>query len=356
VRGRASLRDCIREAKGAVFYVVTFLLKRRRRILFLLLRFFYARIGDFVRQVSEKIGDKYAYIIGVEPAGACAARLCRKASDLKVLYFNMELFQFSKTHGKGRQLKRALELIALAAEPYVVLQSRNRADTFLKANRFVPPDRILLLPVASGGRKLEEKTDYFRKVFAIPRNKTIVLYAGNIIEWAMCHEIVESVRRWPPDCELVLHTYRKDAEMDPYVLQLIERAAGMPVHLSVKCLDHREIEQALASADIALLFYRELDENFTEIAFSSNKLAEYLRAGLPIISNSVSSLKEIIDGNRCGVTVEHPWLIGEAIASIRRDPETFRSNAFGVYERMFDFSKHFERFYLSLAQVLAKQQ
>lgn len=303
---------------------------------------------DFHRYLKKIIGlrdDSYQYIVGIEVLGLYTAHILKSNPGQKIIYFNMELFKLSTSRLPDRYLRGALESFVLKNNiDHIAIANKERIKVFLNDKKYIPASMVEMLPVASLGEPYLEKGNYFREKFNIPDDKTIVLYSGNIVEWAMCLEIVESVKNWGDEFVLVLHTYIEHPQNEDYY-DLIEKAM-LPgrVFISQKHFSFWELDKILSSAEIGLLFYREKDENFTEIGFSSNKLTQYLKTGMPIITNDLPFFSKFFDEHKCGKCVSSFEEIAGTISEISRDYSVYRKNAVSCYENYFDFRKYFNVF------------
>lgn len=316
------------------------------RLPVLLLKPFY--FGDYLfsRWLTRYLNDKYDYVFPVE----CTSLIAAARSNAKLVYYNMELLDWTEEnpiYGKDKKLLKTLEYEALQKTvEAVVIQNENRAKKFMAINRF--EKRCYILPVAAMGDTVSAKGTYLHDKFNIPADKRIVLYSGNIMPWAKCLEIVDNVRHWPRGFCLVIHTWRKGAFLSGYGLEIAKRAEGLPVFFSEEYMDYEDLALNLSSADIGLMFYEAIDENFTEILFSSNKLAEYLKAGLPIVTSDFATLKEFVHENGIGCTISSMEELPGALSKIVSTYEIYHKNATACYQANLRFEKFFETFYREL--------
>ena len=311
-----------------------------------LLKLFY--VGDhlFSLWLKKCLKDKYDYVFPVE----CNSLISVARSKAKIIYYNMELLDWTEEnpiYGKDKRLLKTLEHKALKEIVVAaVLQSENRARRFVKINNF--EKMCYILPVAAMGNSVSAKGTYLRDKFSIPADKKIVLYSGNIMPWTKCLEIVDNVRHWPEGFCLVIHTWRKGAFLSGYGLEIAKRAKGLPVFFSEEYMDYEDLAINLSSADIGLMFYEAIDENFTEILFSSNKLVEYLKAGLPIVTSDFATLKEFVHENGIGCTISSMEELPAALSKIVSIYEIYHKNASACYQAKLRFEKFFETFYREL--------
>ena len=94
----------------------------------------------------------------------------------------------------------------------------------------------------------------------------------------MCLEIAEAAQNWSDDLVLVLHSARKDVDTK-YVDRIRKRASQKEIYLSLSPIQWDLVPDLISSADIGLIFYRNIDLNFYETGSSSNKLVQYLQVG-----------------------------------------------------------------------------
>lgn len=262
----------------------------------------------------------------------------------KIVYFNMELLDWVKNSEvvENQLLWKTFEFREIKKLHHVAAPSKSRAKTFSEINSF-DYERISILPVASMGEPVKEKSQYFRDKFDIPDEKIIVLYSGNLKSWAQCMEIVRSVKKWPPQFVLVMHTWNKKIMKTGYVRDMIRQSEGLPVHFSYEYIDYDKLPQALSSADIGLAFYENIDRNFSEILYSSNKIGEYLKAGLAVICTDFPELKDFVDENQIGRAIPLDILPG-TLENILPVLGNYRRNATECYQNKYRFEIYFENF------------
>ena len=285
-------------------------------------------------------GKSYMALIGIDRGGLLPCSYAAKKLNIPVVYYNMELFQKKNCRDKRDFLCKALEIKCSQKCWFTVIQDRERAQVYMRENK-ISEDSIRYLAIATCGQPLTKKGDYFRKKFHLSKDQIIVIYAGNIVDWAMCYEIVQSVSDWPENCVLILHTWRKDIEKTGYFKKIVKESDSKRVYFSTIPLEYEELPNALSSADIGLLFYRPIDENFTEIASSSNKIAQYVQVGLPVIASDFPSIRRILQKYKSGVCVSGPDKIGEAVKKVLEDYDFYRRGAFMSYQEHYNFSKAF---------------
>lgn len=295
----------------------------------------------------ELTHGRYSCVIAVEAPALIT--LCAIPAGQRIVYYDMELLDWNgndPTYVCKLPLKN-LQSRMLKRVERVVIQSPHRAEVFARINEFAPA-AIDVLPVAAMGAPIPGRGRFFRDKFAIGDDVTLVVYSGNFARWAKCAEIIKSVREWPDKCALVMHTWRAGSMRGGYFREMKRAAAGLPVFFSAEYLAYDELAGALSSCDIGILLYEAINENFTEILFSSNKLAEYLKAGLPVVCSDFPSLREFVERWDVGVAISSPSDLPAAIRTIERKGETMKENARRCYEAELRFERHFETFYETL--------
>jgi glycosyltransferase involved in cell wall biosynthesis len=258
-----------------------------------------------------------------------------------VIYYNMELLDWSKENlvYRNKLFLKNLEFEAIKSISHAMITSPDRARLFCEINHF-PKEKVSSLPVVPLRQETGVRTRYFRDKFSIPDDYLLVIYSGNFVSWAMCLEIIGSMDSWPENAVLVMHTWNKSALSGDYFKKMEKTAENRRVFFSSDFLCHTDLAPALSSADVGLLFYEALDANFTEILFSSNKMAEYLAAGIPVICSSFPSLRSFVDDFGIGKSVEINE-IGDALSQICPEMEKYRQNVDLCRHEHFEFEPYF---------------
>jgi glycosyltransferase involved in cell wall biosynthesis len=307
---------------------------------------FFPSLAEFHQKVADHIDDDYICLVGVEPQGLIAATLAANASKhektIPVIYYNQELLLERDCHTFESKTLKALERICNQACSFTIIQDKRRAKYLCDDNN-LESESIICVPVSGLEKAYHKKGSLLQDMYGIPREKRILLYAGNMSSWAMCVEIAQAAQTWKDDFVLVLHSWREDMKNDPYVSRIRRLTENKKVYLSLMQVDWQKMPDLLSSADIGLVFYQNLGVNFYETGHSSNKLAQYLQAGLPLIASDFPSLRDVIDKYQCGEYGNGPEDIEHLAEKIFHDYENYRANAFRCYENEYDFSKYFKK-------------
>lgn len=299
-------------------------------------------MGKYYSFLQSKIDGSFTHLIGVEALGISLTS--GLSANKKVIYYNMELLQGKACRDYRWKSIKSMELQSLKEVTAVVIQNNERAKVFCAVNNF-DRNRVELLPIFPIGECIAQRTDSFRRMFDISEDKSIVVYAGNFQPWAFCHEIIESVREWDTDFVLIMHTWNKGCLCSTYFRKMVEMSKGLPIFFSTEPVAYAELPSLLASAHIGLLFYEPIDENFTEILGSSNKLAEYLKACLPVVTLSGGSLADFVMSKGIGLAVDRFSDLPAALRKIRLEHHSYRQACGECYGNEMGFGTHFDRLY-----------
>jgi glycosyltransferase involved in cell wall biosynthesis len=304
----------------------------------------------FARWLRQRLQQRrYDILVPVEALSLIAADRAGP-SGANIVYYNLELLDWAEENPLyyNKPVPKRLEHRALAGVKHVMITSPERGRIFASLNRF-PAQRVSPLPVAPLARASAPRGSYFRERFGIASGRLLVLYAGNFEPWAQCVEIIRSMPAWPAHAVLVMHTWNRAALGRAYFREMQAAAAGRAVHFSAETLGYEALAPALSSADIGLLFYQDIDANFSEILFSSNKMAEYMSAGLPVVCSPFPSLKKFVEEEGIGFGTNFDE-VGTAIARIAADLDGYRSRVAICAQRHFNFERSFNEAYSAYAR------
>jgi glycosyltransferase involved in cell wall biosynthesis len=305
---------------------------------------FFPFLVEFQQKIVKDLDEDYVCLVGVEPFGLIAATLaanaCKEKRSIPTIYYNQELLLEKECGRAETRVLKSLERLCNQACYLTIVQDKKRAK-HLRDDNHLDVDSIICVPVSGLAKPNHAKGEFLQKTYGIPSEKTVLLYAGNLESWAMCLEMAEAAQNWNKDFVLVLHSWREDLKNDPYVNQIRQLTHSGKVYLSLMDVDWQHMPELLSSADIGLVFYKRLGENFYETGHSSNKLVQYLQVGLPVITSDFPSLKDVVVRYQCGECANGPDDIEKCAGKIFDDYERYRANSFRCYESEYNFAKYF---------------
>jgi glycosyltransferase involved in cell wall biosynthesis len=154
-----------------------------------------------------------------------------------------------------------------------------------------PPIRLVSFGLIDNIRGLDLAIDAFALVIKVLQNCELVIYGDGFYR----HQLVEQVK----------------------ALRLEEkvRFAGW--------VAAENKYQVLADGDIGLILHKQCDLTHHTIP---NKLFDYMKVGLPIISTSLSPVEQVINREQCGIIVEESAIyVSQAIQSLIMNVEQRRA-------------------------------
>jgi hypothetical protein len=230
----------------------------------------------------------YDLIVGIDCAGVITGYHYASRFDISLVYLSFEIFfhdeQFSREEVKEKQE----ECVVSRHADLVIIQDEWRAELLARENG-IPPEKFEYLPVSAEGSITKSSNQYLRQHLGISEKRSIVLHSGSFAEWTYADELLDSVRSWPEEFILVIHTRYTLGETDKYFKRIGENGSGKII-LSDQPLPFDEYEELVASADIGLVLYkpgsrtRYEQKNIENIGLASGKFSFYMKYGIPVIS------------------------------------------------------------------------
>lgn len=295
-------------------------------------------ISFFVESIITIMSTaKYRCLIGVEPLGMMAAYQISLKMGVPFAYYNMELHIHSDCITPGDFIIKEVEKKLNKLASFTIAQDAERGRLITEENE-IDESSVIAVPVCAEGEPFKHKTNCLRELFGLAADTRIILYAGFIADWAMCAEIAEAAKTWPQNWVLVFHTHGYN---DASYIKKVRRYESDNLLFSLNPLPYDELSGFLASADIGIALYKDLGANFTLIGSASGKLAHYLKSGLPVIVNSYPGISKVVNQYNCGVAIEGPDQLCEAIDKIFDNYQQMHVGAYQCYEEEYKFSKYF---------------
>lgn len=255
-------------------------------------------------------------IIAVEKEALVA---CFDASKKnKLIYYSLELYDDCYSTKNVYQYLRACEKSALSQIDHLIIQDETREQALrnnIKPN--VIKCGVTHLPVSVPDIYKAQGIDnqYWRRKFNIKANKKIILYFGLItLKNRGLQDILKSLDT-ESEYVLVIHGYGNNHDLS----YLKEISNNKPVYFSNEFVSEDKIEVLVRSADFGLCWYASVDDNNRHTAFSSEKIALFLRSSRPIITNHSESYQKLYANFNCGIAVENLQNIFKILAKMDID-------------------------------------
>ncbi|MBV9171782.1 MAG: hypothetical protein JOZ81_17055 [Chloroflexi bacterium] len=302
----------------------------------------YSRMRPRSHQV--KIDTTYDYWIGVDADGLVLAN--EMARGAPVVYFSLELLLSEDLRTTPERQLKARERTLSREAAFIVIQDAQRGSLLARDNQ-IPIERMTFVPNSPPGPARRSPNRYWHDRFGLPPYARVVLHAGSLGAWTGIEELIASVPTWPEPWMLVVHT-RYDAQSSPYVERLQKSAQAGRVHFSLQPVARQEYDALIDGADVGVAFYVPSAEsaftqrNIQTIGLSSGKLAYFLRAGLPVIVNSATSVAAQIRAAACGIAVEDAADVPEALDRIGAEYDCYSRNSCSFFDRELDSERAFE--------------
>lgn len=289
----------------------------------------------------------YDLFIGVDTGGLITAHIFAKQLNIPFIYASFEIF-FRDELARSSDIKeKQKEIIASRKAAKTIIQDQKRAELLAKENG-LDGDKFIYMPVAPSGASTPEKTNYAREKFGISSKKTVVIHSGSFADWTYADELIESLRTWPDDFVLLIHTRYKHSLTDKY-LQKISQMNLPNIVLSTEPLPISEYELMLRSVDIGLVLLKQGDSKYTQknimnIGLSSGKFSYYMKHGLPVISIiNQSTYRELLKSYEFGMDILDFKEMPYALSEVQKELDYYGSEAQRLFREKLDFDLYWPR-------------
>jgi len=276
--------------------------------------------------------------IGVEKKGLIWAGVIGAVRKEPVLYYSLELYTWDypgyHRFVSARRIKRLEEKYHRRAVA-TIIQDRQRARHLLHDNG-VREGHVIPIPVSLLGNPVDRRSSFVQERFRLDKDDVVIVQLGQISRRRFGPELVDVARQFPPRWKLLLHGWATaDARKD-----LVQEEEAGRVLLSLEPLPWDGLYDLLSSCHIGLVLYKDHCANDRLTVFSSEKLALYLRCGLPVITFDYPGY-DMIEREGCGRCITDLDELPGAVSSILEDPLTYRRQAHRCFEKHYEYSRYF---------------
>lgn len=288
--------------------------------------------------VSKQFEDKnYSLIFGIDQ-GIFEASVFAEIQGIPYCLISYEIM-FADEFGIEKKTK---EIEACKNISFAICQDTVRSY-FLSRENNIPINKIFIIPVNNNYKKDHKKSNFLHKQLNIPKDKKIALFAGSISTWSMVDDIIKQSDFWPDNWVLVLHD--RYGRKHKFLKSLLKNRPHIYVSQILLKTTH-DIDELVCSADVGLGLYKSNfksaneGKNLVFLGLSSGKLITYLKYGVPVITNEIGQLSDIIRENGLGLVISN---IGEVNPAKIDNIENCRENCVAFFKEYFDFQKKSEQ-------------
>jgi glycosyltransferase involved in cell wall biosynthesis len=218
---------------------------------------------------------------------------------------------------KTRQVLRRSRFAHIIVHPDPYRAAIFQADTGqLRTMLMIPNCPRLVKIVSSSTLKQQIETQ-------LGHTCRLVIYIGAIAPGRGLFQTLESMHKWPNDTVLVCRGFINRE----YARSFLRRAAELSLanRVVIKEVPSYESDQIvaghLATAEVGLALHEPNDLNQLYSGFASNKIHQYMSAGIPVIARAGPGFNELVEMAETGecVNMNSPESLGQAVTRLLSD-------------------------------------
>jgi hypothetical protein len=210
----------------------------------------------------------------------------------------------------------------------LIIQDAFRAEALLNCKIENSNLIFFFLPVSILGKRIKRGSNYLFKNLNIPKEKKILLYFGALYTERYIGKISETFNKQLNNSwVLVLHGPHNFSGI------IIDETK---IKASHNLLDYDAVHLITSSATIGLAIYDNSWANTRFTAFSSEKIARYLQAGVPFIAFENESYLKLKNEFNCCALINHISDLSAAMEAIMEEYESYRANCFKAFDKYYN--------------------
>jgi glycosyltransferase involved in cell wall biosynthesis len=222
-----------------------------------------------------------------------------------------------------------MELLILQKIKGLIIQDQMRLDAFLNRDEYRDL-HVFFIPVSIPGNVIEGKSRYLHDKFKLLPEQKIILYFGAVYQERKIDQLVEAFDKIrDPNLIMVLHGGR---------VKFPDPGTSPNIRISDQRIEYHQLHLLISSATIGIALYDISWPNTRLTAFSSEKIARYLQAGVPFIAFGNESYWKLKNEFDCCELIWDTTGLADAITTILNNYKYYRSNCFKAYEKYYNIT------------------
>lgn len=289
--------------------------------------------GDTVVGAARRAlaGRRIDLFVGVEKGGLALAAALAADRGTPFVYYSLELYIEGHPRESAFAWSRAQERRLHALASGTIIQDPLRWQ-LLRAANWPVPDRVFFLPVGAARRQLSPAA---ARLGTKSASFTLV-YLGVLSSGRLTTALVRQASRLSSGITLRVH----GPAFERCTLVALKLNSESNVTITTGLVPEAELDRLVRSARIGLALYRPDSVNDVHTAYSSAKVAMYLRAGLPIIAFRGPSYEHLLGRFSCGRMIDHLDEIDDTVRDILLNYGEYASEARRAYSAVFALDRY----------------
>lgn len=298
------------------------------------------RNQNVVRQLSML--RQYDYCLGIESVGLCLAKLAADVSGGRYGMMSLELYDERNPGvwgGSIRQIK-AIERELIKDAHCLIIPDIERLNVYQEQLGItLRPEQCRLIPIGLSESVIDRGApDYWRTTLKLPEHAKILLYVGQLGPRRFNEEMVSGFQNVRGDAVLA---FRAGMVGDGnYLKNLTQMDKTGRFILDIEELPWNKRFERINGADIGLVFYTDELINDMLTGRSSDKVAAYMQAEVPMICPRYNTFVDVIKRYHNGVAISDFSELPQAVDQILNNQERYKRGARAAYEELYNLDNH----------------
>lgn len=298
---------------------------------------------QFAAQVLRTADKSASVFVGHDMHGFLPAKLLATRFRRPLVYHCHDFAERERTIPFGSRVVRGFEGLFARTADLVIVPDADRAAVMVRELRLKKPPMIVAN--APLGTTPKSRTNLAEALAKQGKSfEKIVLRQGRIGEGHAIEATLQSLKYWTnPQWGFVLLGSAEPAYLEK--IANLARSLGVEQQFVVlPPVGYDQVSAYTVGAHLGHALYEPIHINNVHITTASNKIMEYMAAGLPLLVSDTPSLRGLVEKHGCGMAADEtsPQSIADAVNILLGDDE--RAHQMGVAaKRAFDEVFCYER-------------
>ncbi|WP_404329953.1 glycosyltransferase [Mesobacillus maritimus] len=178
------------------------------------------------------------------------------------------------------------------------------------------------------------------KILGLPKDEKILLYQGGIQTGRGLDKLIQATPHFKEGTLVLIG----DGKIKPQLLQMVDE---MKLHDKVKFIPKVPLSDLPKYTRNAYLGFQVLNNVcFNHYSASSNKLFEYMMAGVPVVACDFPEIKRVVEGDATGICIDShkPMEIAQAVNQLLEESELYLNLSMNSIEASSKYNWEEEQF------------